>query len=199
MQRSDFFESALKKARKITISDRERKLTWQLHHGPHAKEAPCPMCGIKMMQQKERGGWQCAHIVAEAFCRDPHSIFHMVPCCTPCNAETGTRCIIEVLWERHRVDSIKQICANVFRAIAQSNPLQMSSYDGAMWKMARELYGSERHSAGGGISRDNERDIYRMLAYHQVDDLQRQLEASAKEMRKKTLLVEQLVMSTRRT
>lgn len=185
-------EPARKTARKINLSERERQQAWALHHGPHAKEAPCPLCNYSVMRFKERGGWECCHIVAEAFCRDPHSIYNMLPCCAACNKETATRCVIDLLWERHRVDILKSVCTNVFDALMQVNPQRMLFFDNMMWRVVRDMFGSAAHPVGGGIDTSIEGDIYKMLAYHQLALQNTKVEALAAKCRKEAQFAEKI-------
>ena len=174
------------------LTDNERKQCWILHHGPHAKEALCPMCGINSIKFLEKAGWECSHIVARKFCADPKSRFYLLPCCAACNKETGTRCIWNIMWERGRVREIKAACHKIYDVFSQLNESSMHDFDHMMWKVIRHLYGSEKHLAGGGIEVLYEAAIYQLLMLDQVEQVRAEVSRLNIEMGKRVELLYKL-------
>lgn len=173
---------------KNNISDKLREITWLMHHGVHEKDAICLMCGQNKLSYRTKGSWEAAHIVAETFAIDPLSEFSIIPCCPPCNAETRTKCIFEVLWDRGRYESIRKICENIYMAYNQ----RKEHYDRVliMWMLIEQLYGFKKHAAGGGIPLYLERQIYEILSIHQIRKLNTEITNLSHEMQEKTALID---------
>jgi hypothetical protein len=176
---------------KTAINDRLREVIWMIHHGVHEKDAICLVCGQNTISFRTKGSWQAAHIVAETFAMDPLSEFSILPCCPPCNAETRTKCIFEVLWDRGRMDAIRKICQSVHLAYNQ----RKEPYDRVpiLWLLIKQLYGFEKHSAGGGIPMYLERPIYELLSVHQMRILNEEVVGLSHQLQEKTQLMEMVM------
>lgn len=197
--KSALFENvagSVKRRRKHTIDEKDRKQAWDFCFGEHKKEASCPMCESVTLKFTDRGGWECGHIVAEQWCPDLRSKYYLLPCCAGCNKETTTRCILDVLWERGRFNTLKQLCTRVFNTYSEQFPDKMEQLQHKMWKLVRYLYGSENNKCGGGISTALESHMYNMLLSHQTMLLQKEVYHLCQQQHKCIALIEQLAIET---
>lgn len=159
------------------ITPKVRADCWMLHVGPHKKEDTCMFCGKMTIRFTENSGWECSHIVAEKFASATVPVaYNVVPACAACNNAMGTRNALDILWDAHKVDALKRICANVFNAFVARHG--GDDVDHIMWRLVCKLYGSDEHAAGGGISCMNEKPIYDMLACYQTQLIRDEMDAN---------------------
>jgi hypothetical protein len=180
--------------RQRSVADKDRKKAWEFHYGPHAKEALCQLCGVNNLVKNDIGSWQAGHIVARDYLdiKLRSNPLYLVPCCTGCNLETSTDCVLNLLWERRRADVIKTICKRVYDSFKEMNLQRMSYYDDMIWKVIRGLYGFESHKLGGGIRLAYEEPIYQMLKLHQIELLESEMSQAMTKLKKNVILSEKL-------
>ncbi len=159
-----------------TIADKKRTDAWRLHHGVNVKCVTCLFCGVNELRFNDKNSWQACHIVPEKFAAHPSvmSVYNLVPACAACNGSMGTQNALDFLYENWKVASLKLVCTNIYTAISERNDVE-HAFDGCMWKLVQKLFGSDEHSAGGGITCANEPEIYGLLTLHQSELLRKRM------------------------
>ena len=198
---SSYFQAETTPKKRKTLDEKVRNAAWEFHYGAHSKEAMCLLCDVNKIIRTDKGGWECGHIVARDWLQDEAdktSVFYLLPCCAGCNRETGTTCILNLLWDRKKGNAIRRVCETIFRAYSQMHPQHMLFYDNIMWKLIRGLFGSEKHPLGGGILVAYEEPLYHMLQVHQIQLLEQEMVHHAGELKKKATLVEKLLHESNR-
>lgn len=133
-------------------------------------------CGKATIRFTENSGWECSHIVADKFAASAPLAFNVLPACAACNNGMGTRNALEVLWENYKVDALKRVCVAIYNAFVARHGGDAVDY--TMWRLVCQLYGSDEHLAGGGISCASEKPIYDMLACHQIELIREEMDAN---------------------
>ncbi len=163
---------------KKTLAEKLREDSWRLHYGANLKRAMCHFCGVTELSFNDKMGWQAAHVVPEKFATHHHHVYNLVPCCAACNRSMGTDNALDYLWNANRTAALKTVCTNIYAAVAgrADDATHMNvMYDGCIWKLIQKLFGSDEHTAGGGITCVNEQEIYGALILHQASMLRDQM------------------------
>jgi hypothetical protein len=196
-----FAEPPPQSKKQQSLDEKDRKLAWDFHFGPHTKETVCIFCNVNNMVKVDKGSWHASHIVGRTYLENPATMknpLYLIPGCAACNLELGNSCALGLLWERGHIDAIKTLSLRVFEAYAQLNPQHMTFYENIIWKLIRGLYGSEKFPLGGGISVRYEEPIYKLLAIYQMQLLEKEVSKHLKEIKKKSLTLERLLHDSNR-
>lgn len=175
--------------KKLTVEEKLRKECWSLHYGSTVKVALCMFCGIRELDVRVASGWTAAHIVPETHCKDLASPYNLVPSCINCNNVMYQQNALDYLWDNFRVDSLKQLCLNVYTAFTQRN----ADYEQCIWKLIQHLFGHDEHQLGGGITAANEEAIYRILMIYQTKLLETEISNLMSNVKEKSGQLESLV------
>ncbi len=181
---------------KQSLAEKLKEQSWMLHYGMNAKRATCLFCGVNTLSYLDKAQWQCAHVVAEKWFSTSKVLepYYLVPSCAACNLSMATTNALDYLWQTFRVTSLKVVCTNIFKAFAERNAEHMEeAFGGCMWRLIAHLFGSDEHTAGGGISCANEPEIYALLQLHQMELLQVEIAEHLKQVSDKSARMEALV------
>jgi len=143
----------MKKSRK-NIPLTMQKSIWDTHMGTGTKEAPCPLCGINMIQcPSKRCGLELAHIVCEKYFMGEPSPLSLYPSCVSCNNKCGEMCILDFLFVAGRGKQLENLLLSVHKCfVMQNRDLERGQL--MMHNVINHLYGWERYKAGGGLQND---------------------------------------------
>lgn len=165
------------KKQRNNISKQLKLATWETYLGIGVQSAPCPICGLNILYKSLATGFETAHIVASTFVStEDNSVLYLYPCCSPCNNECRTLCLLDYMYGRGRLKQLREMLASLYKAFTDLHHYDLAQHDHMMWKVVRYLYGPERFKAGGGL--ENTRQIYelcRMIQYQQLLDEARDL------------------------
>jgi hypothetical protein len=154
------------------ISQTLKRAIWELHVGAGQKEAQCLLCGINKIYATQNSGFQGAHIVARNFFVGDLTIFSLVPSCAPCNNECENMCVLDFLWVRSRVATLRRVIMTIYTAFVTQHAHELAPQERMAWRVLEHLYGPSRYPAGGGIV--NTKQIYEIARAEQyaalVDD-----------------------------
>ena len=89
------------------------------------------------------------------------------------------------------MDAIRKICQSIYLAYNQ----RKETYDRVpiLWLLIKQLYGFEKHAAGGGIPMYLERPIYELLSVHQMRILNEEVVGLSRQLQEKTQLMEMVM------
>jgi hypothetical protein len=142
-----------------------KRAIWDLHVGPGQKEALCPLCGISKIYATQNSGFQGAHIVARNFFIGELTIYSVVPSCAGCNNECENMCVLDFLWVRARVSTLRRIIMTIYTAFVTQHAHELAPQDRMAWRVLEHLFGPSRYPAGGGIV--NTKAIYEIARAEQ--------------------------------
>lgn len=178
-----FYPINSKKARKAVTVEMQRNI-WNTHIGTNVKEAPCPLCGINVIQcPTKRCGLELAHIVCEKFFIGEPSPLSLYPSCVSCNNNCGTDNIFDFLFSAGRWKQLENLIRSVHSVFVMMNPNQ-SDERLMMHNVIDQLYGWERYKSGGGIFNDVE--IYNFARMIHMKRLNEELILLTRQMHQKT-------------
>ena len=167
LKKEDSLSSFFKKP-SFTISSGIRKRIWEMYMGgPGKKEDFCPLClQQKIQNASQNSGFNACHMVADKFMLQEdlskQSVYYLFPGCAVCNQECADLCILDYLYGRGRYTILRRVMWSIYSAYVQEYQAVLREEDRLCWKVIKNLYGSEKFPAGGGIHRDNEKAIYEM-------------------------------------
>lgn len=168
---------AQKKARHTQTSNELRHGIWDLHIGRAHKTAKCPLCGITSIFRNTTAGFEAGHMIADKFMNNDTKLnaYYLYPCCTSCNLNCRTMCILDYLYCRLRYRELRQ-CIYALCTLYISDHDNLDDKNRMWAHILKHLYGPEYWKAGGGLV--NEEPIYRMADQEQarwLHDRERQL------------------------
>jgi hypothetical protein len=194
---SHFFQSPATPAPRVkqVLTDKLRDDAWRIHYGANVKKATCMFCCISVLSYTDKRAWEAGHIVCEKFATNKViEAYYLVPMCSACNSSMGTINALDYLYDTFKIKSLKTVCTNIYDAFAERNEEHMNvTFERCIWKLIATLFGSEEHMAGGGITCANEPSIYNLLALHQMQILQDEIEAHLKSVSDKSAQMQRLV------
>lgn len=173
-----------------SINHHKRKRVWEMYFGPGVKQTLCPLCGTNEIQNSaQNSGFNLCHIVADKFMldKDLTNVFYFYPGCSSCNQECADLCILDYLYGRGRYNQLRTMIWAIYSSYSAQYQSELSKDSDVCWKLLRNLYGSERFPAGGGIY--NEKHIYELArtVHHEkliekTKDLLKELDKTKEQM-----------------
>jgi hypothetical protein len=187
------------KREKNNINDALRKSCWAMHAEPLKKTMTCIGCGTKSMHKDRKGDWEASHINAECWHRKsknagPLTKYDLVPLCHGCNKTMATKCLWDWLYENGRTKYVKKLCFRIYKVYREEHAQEMGFIQDMCWRLiVKKLHGSERFTKGGGISKQNEHIIIKILKIHQIQQVENEMGQLMEQLKKKTRLIQQLL------
>jgi hypothetical protein len=164
-----------------------QKSIWDTHIGTGIKEAPCPLCGINVIQcPSKRCGLEMAHIVADKYFTGEPSPLSLYPSCVSCNNKCGEVCILDYLFNSGRGKQLEALIRSVHACFMMQNR-DLEPERLFMHNVIDHLYGWERYKAGGGLQNDLEifhiaRSLHMQQLNEEILALNAQMQQKAREL-----------------